>query len=118
MPTNIRIIHAQDFIIANPEGRLDFEKSTNILIEIASASVTMVDYEIIMDVRKAQVKLSVADLWSLAAELEKFHQPFSRKTAVLCPPEGFDNAGFFALCAKTEASMYSHSHHSKRQSNG
>jgi hypothetical protein len=44
--------------------------------------------------------LSITDLWYLAAELSKLRQAFSRKTAVLCPPERFDFAGFFALAAQ------------------
>lgn len=44
--------------------------------------------------------MSVIDLWYLAAELSNLHKAFSRKTAVLCPLEQFDHAGFFALCAQ------------------
>ncbi len=53
-----------------------------------------------MDTRKAQVEKSVSDLWYLAAELNNLRKAFSRRTAVLCPLEGFDHAGFFALCAQ------------------
>ena len=44
--------------------------------------------------------MSVTDLWYLAAELSNLHKAFQRKTAVLCPSERFDQAAFFALCAK------------------
>jgi len=47
MPTNIRIIHAGDFVRANPEGQIDLEKSEKLLMEVASASAPMVDHEII-----------------------------------------------------------------------
>jgi hypothetical protein len=100
MPTNIRIIHAHNFIKTTPEGQLDFEKSKKLLMEIASASARLVDYEIILDTRKAESVMSASQLWFLAAELIKFRKTFSRKTAVLCPLERFDQAEFFALCAK------------------
>ena len=100
MPTNIRIIHAHDFIKATPEGRLSFEDSKKLLIEIASASAHLVDYEIILDTRKAEAVMSAEQLWLLAAELIKYHAAFSRKTAVICPLEQFDYAEFFALCAQ------------------
>jgi hypothetical protein len=100
MSTNIRIIHARDFIKVTPDGQLNFEKSKNILIEIASAFDPNVDYEIILDVRKVQSNLSITNLYYLAAELGKLRQAFSRKTAVLCLSEGFDYAGFFAICAQ------------------
>jgi hypothetical protein len=100
MSTNIRIIHAHEFIKATPGGHLDLEKAKKLLMEIASASAPLVDYEIILDTRKAQSVLSVNDLWYLAADLSSLGKAFRRKTAVLCPLEQFDHASFFALCAQ------------------
>ena len=100
MPTDIRIIHAHDFIKATPEGHLDLEESKRLLILIVSASAALDDHEIILDTRQSQSEMSVSDLWHLAAELEKFRGASSRKTAILCPLERFDHAGFFALCAQ------------------
>ncbi len=100
MPTDIRIVHAHEFIMATPEGRLDFEKSKKQLHEVALASAALADYEIILDTRKAQSVMSAIDLWHLAAELSRLGESFSRKTAVLCPFEEFDKAEFFALCSK------------------
>ena len=101
MSTNVKIIHAHDFIKATPEGQLDFEESKRLLTEIASvAASSVVDYEIILDTRKAQIEMSATDLWYLATELSNFRRAFSRKIAVLCPVEKFDRAAFFALCAE------------------
>jgi hypothetical protein len=100
MSINIRIIHAKDFIKATPEGKLDLENSKKILLEIASATRSYSDFEIILDTRKAQVEMSVVDLWCLAEELGNFRKAFSKKTAVLCPAEKFNFAEFFALCAQ------------------
>ncbi|MFZ0930175.1 MAG: hypothetical protein WAN11_16335 [Syntrophobacteraceae bacterium] len=101
MSTNIRIIHAHDFIKATPEGPLDLEKAKNLLLEITCAAAPLADYEIILDLRKAQAAMSTTDLWYLATELSDLRKAFSRrKTAVLCPLEQFDQAGFFALCAQ------------------
>lgn len=44
--------------------------------------------------------MSVGELWFLAAEINKVHKAFTRKTAVICPREKFDRAAFFALCSK------------------
>jgi hypothetical protein len=100
MPTNIRIIHAHDFIKATPEGKLDFEKSKKLLTEIAAAASPLGDHEIILDTRKAQLEMSASELWYLAVELANLGKAFSRKTAVLCPREQFDEAEFFAICAQ------------------
>lgn len=103
MPTNIRVIHAHDFITATPEGQLDLESSKKLLVEIAAAAAPLLDYDVVLDTRGVQSNMSVTDLWYLAAELSaNFRKAFSRslKTAVLCPLERFDHAGFFALCAQ------------------
>lgn len=107
MPTDIKIIHAQDFIRATPEGEFDFEKSKKLLMEITSATAHLVDYEIIIDTRKAQLQMSPIGLWHLAAELANLRKVFARKTAVLCPLEQFDYAEFFALCAQNRGSRVS-----------
>jgi len=101
MPINIRIIHAHEFIKATPEGPLDLEKAKDMLLEITCAAAPLADYEIILDLRKAQAAMSTTDLWYLATALSDLRKAFSRhKTAVLCPLGQFDQAGFFALCAQ------------------
>jgi hypothetical protein len=87
-------------IRATPEGQLDFKKAKELLIEVASAATPLADYKIILDIRKAQPGMRTTDLWYLAAELSVLRKAFSRRTAVLCPVEGFNNAEFFALCAQ------------------
>jgi len=100
MPANIRFIHAKEYIKATAEGQIDLEAARELLLEIASASGPSVNYEVFLDVRKTQPELSIADLWYLAAELSNFSGGPPRKTALLCPLEQFDYAGFFALCAR------------------
>ena len=100
MAKHIRVVHAHEFIQATPEGAIDLEKSKDLLAEIASWSAPEDGYDIILDIRSAQMKLSVSDLWNLAAELHRHSEAFARKTAVLVPRDEFDEAGFFALCAQ------------------
>jgi len=101
MPTNIRIIHAHDFIKATVKGELDLKEAMELLIRVATTSAPLVDYELLLDIRNAQAKLSITELWFLAAELGKLNKGgVSRKIAVLCPLTEFDHAGFFALCAQ------------------
>jgi len=99
MATNIRIISARDFVKATPEGQFDFESSKRFLISVASASSSLNDHEILIDTRKTDCELSPSELWTLASELDTRRRAFSGRTAVLCPTERFDQAGFFALCA-------------------
>jgi hypothetical protein len=99
MPATIRIIHATDFIKATAEGELDLAESKRLLVEIASATGLM-DFEVILDTRKAHSSLTAADLWHFADALGSVREDLPRKTAVLCPRTDFDHAAFFALCAQ------------------
>jgi len=100
MPTDIRIVHAHEFIKVTAEGQLDFDETKKMLVECASASAPPTEYDIVLDTRRAHVQLSATELWYLAAELSNLRKPTSRRAAVLCPLRDFDTAAFFALCAQ------------------
>ena len=100
MTTDVRIINAQDFVRATPEGRLDLQQSKKLLMDVAATSEPLTDYRIILDTRKAQIEMTFTDHWELAAGLSGLRGAFHRKTAVICPVERFDHAGFFSLCAQ------------------
>lgn len=102
MAATIRVIHAHDFIKATATGELDFAASEKLLLEIASATASLVDYEVLLDTRHAQSNMSMNDLWKLASAICNLDQYLPRKIAVLCPLERFDQAGFFALCGENE----------------
>jgi hypothetical protein len=111
MPSDVRIIHAHEFIQASPEGHVDLEQAKAVLKEIALVSAPSDDFDVILDTRNVQFEMDAADLWDLAAALHGVHQAFSRKTAVLVAPERSDYAGFFALCAQErgfELSAFTH----------
>jgi len=111
MPSDVRIIHAQEFLHATPSGQLDLDRTKSVLLEIALAAAPSNDYDIILDTRNAQSDMDVSDLWDLAAELHRYRQAFARKTAVLVPQERADYAGYFALCARErgfEVSAFTH----------
>jgi hypothetical protein len=100
MPSDIRIIHAHEFIEATPDGKLDLERTKKMLIEIASASAPSNDYDVLVDTRDAHAEMDAGELWELAAELHKYREALSRKTAVVVAASQSDYAGFFALCAR------------------
>ena len=100
MPTDIRVIHASDFVRATADGELDLEVSKKALTAVALEASHLVNYEILLDTRETQSRMSVTDLWYLATELSRLGVAFYRKTAVLCPVEDFDNAAFFETCAR------------------
>lgn len=102
MPSDIRIIHAHEFIVASPDGRLDLRATEGLLVEIASASAPSNDYDILLDTRGARSEMTETDLVQLACALRGLREAFSLKTAVLVPAGRFDHALFFAACAREE----------------
>ncbi len=111
MPSDIRIIRAHEFIQISPEGCLDLEQAKRVLLEVASVAAPSDNYDVVLDVRNVEFELDSADLWELAAELHMVRQAFSRRTAVLVPPEQSDYAGFFSVLAQErgfELSAFTH----------
>jgi hypothetical protein len=99
MLTEIKVIHAKDFVAAKPNGEFDLNRSKSLLMQIASTARSLRDYVVLLDTRNAESKLAAIDLWYLAAELQKLEDTFLRKTAVICPSRRLSRAKFFALCA-------------------
>ncbi|HMA76983.1 MAG TPA: hypothetical protein VKO43_06725 [Candidatus Krumholzibacteriaceae bacterium] len=101
MSPKIKLIRSVEYLHSSPEGEIDMEKSKQFLAELAKAKRPPADYDIILDLRRAQVKLSTTDIWYLAAELMKYKNTFRDKLALLVLPGlDFDRAEFFELCSK------------------
>lgn len=100
MPTNVKIIHASDFVRARPEGPAHLEEAEQLLKDIVAAGAGLEDFEVLVDTRRVTGSLSATDLWSLAEKLVRFRSSFAHRTAILCPLEKFDRSRFFALCAE------------------
>ena len=100
MPAKLIVIHANDFITVTAQGDFDFEESKKALAKVAIAAGPLTDYEILLDTRRARSRLNLTELRDLAVELAAHGAAFGHKTAVLCPPERFDDTEFFALCAE------------------
>jgi hypothetical protein len=104
MATNVKIIHSRDFIRAKPDGKLDYNEMKELLMAIVDESKSLVNFEVVLDTRKADSKLSMFDFFMLAIDLTKIHHFVGRKIAIICPTERFDNANFFAQVANYRGS--------------
>ena len=101
MSTKINLIRSIEYLYSSPEGKIDLEKSKQILTDLAKAKQSPADYDIILDFRRSQLKLSTTDLWYLAAELVNHNNAFREKVAVLILPDlNFEKAEFFELCSR------------------
>jgi hypothetical protein len=99
MPNSIRVIRAQDFVRATPQGQFDLESSRQLLRDLADAAQRLEAHDVIIDIRNARSSMTADELWSLASTMAGDRRTFARKTAILCPMERFDRAWFFVQCA-------------------
>lgn len=92
MPTNIKIIHTQDFIRAKPDGVLDLTASRNLLKDLVTESETAGKYHVLVDTRGADVRLSTTDIFNLGVAVAAASA--RDKVALLVPPGEQVNASF------------------------
>ena len=103
MTSNLRIIRVRDFIEATAQGDLDFAKARQAIQEASLVPGAFINYDLLIDTRGSENKLSAADTWQLAAELAALVRAntgkYRAKIPVLCPVKEFDHAKFFELCS-------------------
>ncbi len=105
MPTNIKIIRTQDFIRAKSDGTLDLKASLNLLNDLVGVLETAGKYHILVDVRRANVKLSISDNYSLGTAIaEHSARKYQKKFALLVPPEENENAHFLESVSRNRGS--------------
>jgi hypothetical protein len=103
MATKIKIITAKDFLEVTTDGIINLATSRQLLIDIAKADNIPVDYELLVDFRDTQSKLSISDIYQLAGELVRHGNTFRRKVALLVLPGiNFNHASFFETCSHNQ----------------
>lgn len=103
MATKIKVITARDFLEVTTDGIINLATSRQLFIDIAKADSLPVDYELLVDFRDTQSKLSVMDVYQLAGELIQHGSTFRRKVALLVLPGiNFDHASFFETCSRNQ----------------
>ena len=95
MPTNIKIIHTQDFIRAKPDGVLDLSASRDLLKDLIAEFDTAGKYHVLVDTRGADVRLSITSIYELGIAIAAEPALAREKIALLVPPEEKVDAGFF-----------------------
>ena len=96
MPTNIKIIHTQDFIRAKPDGALDLFTSRTLLKDLVTEFDTAGKYHVLVDTRGTAVRLATNEIFELGVTIAAEPALKGRKIALLVPPEEKVNADFFA----------------------
>jgi len=100
MAIKIKVITGTDFLEVTPDGVINLETSRRLLVKIARTELPPADYDLLVDFRDTRNRLSVVDVYQLAAELVNHGDTFRRKAALLVlPGVNFDHARFFETCA-------------------
>jgi hypothetical protein len=100
MATLLKIIRSVDYLDISDDGTINFEESRKKLSEMASANITPVDYEILLDFRRTQWILSTDEIYYLVKVFLDDPDTFRDKIALLLlPGVNFDRAYFSELCA-------------------
>jgi hypothetical protein len=103
MTSNLKILRVRDFIKATPQGTLDLPVAKELIQEVSDVSGAFIKYDLFIDTRGTEDKLTVTHIWEIASQLasavHRNTRGFRAKIAVLCPVERFDHAKFFELCS-------------------
>ena len=100
MATKIKVVTARDFVEVTPEGTIDITTSQQLLVDIAKAEHSPVDYDLLIEFRDTRWRMSTTDIYQLAATLTRHGDTFRRRVAILVLPGiNFDSASFLETCS-------------------
>jgi len=100
MAKDMTIYRIGDCIKKTAAGRLDHNRSINLIHELSVAVNNHKDQNILVDLREADVQTETGDLMTFAAECAKYKSGFDNKIAVLIPDteERIETAKRFKVC--------------------
>lgn len=103
MPYQLCIVRAGEFIKCGPRSTLDFPETKRVLTALADAQARRGVDRAILDLRKATVDppLSYTQLYELARAFQQAGFGQKQRLALLVPPNKYDKAEFFAICASS-----------------
>ena len=102
MPHNMRVIQAKELMRTNVKGDGDLATSKRIIREIAALQLPK-ECDLLLDIRDAVAKHSVADVYEAVAEMVKHREAFSgRKFAIVDADDEFfyRNVKLAEICAQ------------------
>ena len=101
MPFDIHIVHPNDFVRLDAQGKLDLDQSCRVLAGLAKTCVARGVPLALLDVRGVQPgQLSLTQLYTLARSFHEIGFSHEHRLAILHPYSSTDRAEFFAMCAQ------------------
>jgi len=99
MPVNVKVINTKDFIKTTATGVLDSAASKQAILDIVSQIKQPGEYEVLVDVRGAEVMLSIAELYELGVALADHPSLRRNKIGLLGPMRDMYDARFLESVA-------------------
>jgi hypothetical protein len=99
MTTAMEVTRNNGFVLVTARGRHSVEQGRESLREIARVAGS--DAGLLLDVREAASRLSLADIRALVEEFAHLGLGAGRRTAIVSPEGRFDNVHFFAVSARS-----------------
>lgn len=97
---DIRLVRGTQFIHADHDGTLELESSRDALCQLLSDGPQGERYDLLFDVRDADVDLTMPDVWTLVQDLETCASGFDQRLAILDDwDETFDRMQFMEASA-------------------
>ena len=98
---DIRLVRGTQFIHADHGGTLELESSRDALCQLLSDGPEGERYDLLFDVRDADVDLTMPDVWTLVQDLETCAPGFDQRLAILDDwDETFDRMQFMEASAR------------------
>ena len=97
MSKGYKLYKTNEFIKKTEKGKLDIQRSLNLVKELATASGFHKEHDLLIDIRETEPLGSFGDTLSVAIEFAKYQDLFPNKIAVIIPnnPERIERAKFF-----------------------
>jgi len=94
------MVTAHEFLEVTADGIIDMASSRKLFADIAGVVNLDANQDLLVDFRGTESKLTITDVYQLAAELIQHGTTFHRKVAlVVTPGLNFDRASFFETCS-------------------
>ena len=92
MPVDVRIIHTRDFLKTTATGTLDLAASRQMLLKIVSLIDRAGEYQVLIDLRQAEPRLSAAEIFDLGVAVAVEPAVRQSKIALLSPMKDEEKA--------------------------
>ena len=104
MPSEIKVYKVKDFLRLNESGEIDFDRSKQIIHDLAVAASFYVDHNILIDLRETTVvgESNIGVILQLAIEMVRYASAFKGKIANVVP----DDEKRLSIARQFEASLH------------